>query len=333
MAASHTGKWVSIILLLTITGIGGWFAWQYLQEPVLPEGFASGNGRIEATETDIASKLPGRLVEVLAEEGDMVIVGQIMGRMDSKSLDARLKEAEARVEQARRERDQAAAVVRQRDSECALAQKELKRSRTLYGKDRGIISQDKLDRDAAAAEVAEAMCTAAEAQLAKTDAMINVSIAAVERIRVELDDSVLEAPASGRVLYKLAEPGEVLPAGGKVLTILDLSDVYMTIFLPTRQAGKVAIGAEARIIFDAAPDLVIPATVSFVAPRAQFTPKEVETRTEREKLMFRIKVRIAPELLKQYIEKVKTGVPGVVYVRLDQTAEWPEYLHVRLPDD
>lgn len=333
MADSHTGKWVSIILLLAIMGIGGWFAWKYLQEPALPEGIASGNGRIEATETDIATKLPGRLVEVLAEEGDMVVAGQAVGQMDTKSLEAQLKEAEARVEQAKREHDQAVAVIRQRDSECALAQKELKRSRTMYGRDKGAVSQDKLDQDVAAAEVAEAVCTAAEAQLAKTDAMINVAIAEVERIRVELDDSVLKAPASGRVLYKLAEPGEVLPAGGKVLTILDLSDVYMTIFLPTRQAGKVAIGAEARIVFDAAPDLVIPAIVSFVAPRAQFTPKEVETRTEREKLMFRVKVRIAPELLQQHIEKVKTGVPGVAYVHLDKTAEWPVHLHVRLPDD
>jgi HlyD family secretion protein len=107
----------------------------------------------------------------------------------------------------------------------------------------------------------------------------------------------------------------------------------MTLFLPARQAGRVAIGAEARIIFDAAPELVIPASVSFVSPRAQFTPKEVETRSEREKLMFRLKVRIAPELLQQHIEKVKTGVPGVAYVRLDQTAAWPGYLHARLPDD
>jgi len=333
MTDSHTGKLVSIIIFLAIMVIVGWFAWKYLQEPALPEGFASGNGRIEATETDIATKLPGRLVEVLAEEGDMVVAGQVLGRMDTKSLEAQLKEAEARVEQARREHDQAAAVIRQRKSECALAQKELKRSRAMYGKDRGIISQDKLDRDVAAAEVAEAVCTAAEAQFAKAEAMINVAIAEVDRVRVELDDSVLKAPASGRVLYKLAEPGEVLPAGGKVLTILDLSDAYMTIFLPARQAGMVAIGAEARIIFDAAPDLVIPASISFVAPRAQFTPKEVETRTEREKLMFRIKVRIAPELLQQHIDKVKTGVPGVAYVRLDQMAAWPIHLHVRLPDD
>ncbi|MGB5179248.1 MAG: efflux RND transporter periplasmic adaptor subunit [Gammaproteobacteria bacterium] len=333
MAASRTGKWAGMILLLVIIATGGWFAWQNLREPLLPEGFASGNGRIEATETDIATKLPGRLLEVLVGEGDMVAAGQVLGRMDTKSLEAQLKEAEARVEQARREHDQAAALVRQRKSECALAQKDLKRSRTMYGKDSGIISQEKLDRDVAAAEVAEAMCAAAEAQLAKVEAMINVAIAEVERVRVELDDSVLRTPGNGRVLYKLAEPGEVLSAGGKVLTILDLSDVYMTLFLPARQAGRAAIGAEARIIFDAAPDLVIPASISFVAPRAQFTPKEVETRTEREKLMFRIKVRIAPELLQQHIEKVKTGVPGVAYVRLDETAAWPEFLHVRLPDD
>jgi HlyD family secretion protein len=333
MADSRTGKWVSIILLLAVVATAGWFAWTYLQEPALPEGFASGNGRIEATETDIATRLPGRLLEVLVEEGDMVVAGQVLGRMDTKSLEAQLKEAEARVEQARREHDQAAALVRQRKSECTLAQKELKRSRSIYAKDSSIISQDKLDRDVAAAEVAEAMCTAAEAQLAKAEATINVAIAEVERVRVELDDSVLKAPGNGRVLYKLAEPGEVLPAGGKVLTLLDLSDVYMTLFLPARQAGRVAIGAEARIIFDAAPELVIPASVSFVSPRAQFTPKEVETRSEREKLMFRLKVRIAPELLQQHIEKVKTGVPGVAYVRLDQTAAWPGYLHARLPDD
>ena len=321
------------MVLLVIAGVGGWFAWEYFRLPELPEGIASGNGRIEAKEFDIATKLPGRLVEVLAEEGDMVAAGQVAGRMDTKSLEARLKVAEAQVEQARKERDQAAAIIRQRKSECTLAEKELKRSRGLYQRDKGAISLEKLDRDVAAFETAEAVCVAAEAKHANAEALIVASLAEVERIEVDIDDSVLKAPVGGRVLYRLAEPGEVLPAGGKVLTVLNLTDVYMTIFLPTGQAGRVAIGTDARIIFDAAPDLVIPATVSFVAPRAQFTPKEVETRTEREKLMFRIKVKIAPELLEQHIEKVKTGIPGVAYVRLDQTAKWPEYLNVRLPDE
>ena len=333
MTYSQSKRWASIVVLLVIAGIGSWFAWEYLRQPELPEGIASGNGRIEAKEVDIATKLPGRLMEVLAEEGDMVAAGQVAGRMDTKSLEARLKVAEAQVEQARRERDQAAAIIRQRKSECTLAEKELKRSRGLYKRDKGAISLEKLDRDVAAFETAEAVCVAAEAKHANAEALIVAGLAEVERIEVDIDDGVLKAPVGGRVLYRLAEPGEVLPAGGKVLTVLNLTDVYMTIFLPTGQAGRVAIGTDARIIFDAAPDLVIPATVSFVAPRAQFTPKEVETRTEREKLMFRIKVKIAPELLEQHIEKVKTGIPGVAYVRLDQTAKWPEYLNVRLPDE
>ena len=122
------------------------------------------------------------------------------------------------------------------------------------------------------------------------------------------------------MLYRLAEPGEVLAAGGKVLTVLELTDVYMTIFLPTALAGRIAVGSEARIVLDAVPQYVIPATVSFVAARAQFTPKDVETRTEREKLMFRVKVRIDPELLTKYRDQVKTGLPGVAYVRLNAGA-------------
>ena len=95
-------------------------------------------------------------------------------------------------------------------------------------------------------------------------------------------------------------------------------------------AGRVALGSEVRIVLDAAPDFVIPASVSFVASTAQFTPKTVETASEREKLMFRVKARIDPELLKEHLEQVKTGVPGMAYLKLDAAAEWPESLHVRI---
>jgi HlyD family secretion protein len=125
----------------------------------------------------------------------------------------------------------------------------------------------------------------------------------------------------------------VLPAGGKVVTVLDLADVYMTIFVPTEQAGRVGFGAEARMRLDAFPELVLPASVSFVSPEAQFTPKEVETRTEREKLMFRIKVKIDQALLEQHLEQVKTGIPGVSYIRLADAGEWPDDLAVRLPPE
>ena len=103
-------------------------------------------------------------------------------------------------------------------------------------------------------------------------------------------------------------------------------DVDMTFFLPTAQAGRVAIGSDVRIVLDAAPQYVIPAKVSFVADVAQFTPKTVETALEREKLMFRIRAQISPELLRKHIRYVKTGLPGMAYVKLDPAAEWPASL-------
>ena len=112
--------------------------------------------------------------------------------------------------------------------------------------------------------------------------------------------------------------------------MVDLSDVYMTFFLPTVAVGKVALGSEVRLVLDAAPEHVIPANVSFVADVAQFTPKTVETAVEREKLMFRVRAQIPPELLKKYIQQVKTGLPGVAYVKLDAKAPWPAHLQTNL---
>jgi len=131
--------------------------------------------------------------------------------------------------------------------------------------------------------------------------------------------------------YRVAQPGEVLGAGGRVVNLVDLTDVYTTFFLPTAQAGRIALGTEVRIVLDAAPQYVVPARVSFVADGAQFTPKTVETVSEREKLMFRVRAHIAPELLKEHITQVKTGLPGVAYVRLPPTDAWPGRLALRLP--
>ena len=153
------------------------------------------------------------------------------------------------------------------------------------------------------------------------------------RIATQIDDSTLLAPMPGRVLYRLAEPGEVVSAGGPILTLLSLEDVYMEVFLPAREAGLLPIGAEARIVLAALPDFAIPASVSFVSPEAQFTPKQVETLDEREKLVFRVRVRIPPELIEGRIEHVKTGLRGVAVVRLDASQPWPDQLERRIPPE
>lgn len=342
---------LKLLLLLAIVA-GGYYGWQYYSAPSLPAGIASGNGRVEATEIDISTKAAGRVREILANEGDFVKQGDILARMDTAQMDSQLLQAQAQLRRAeigietaqslvkQRQAEQAAALatVAQYEAQLDAAQTRLSRSEQLTAS--RTVSQQVLDDDRATARGAEAAVNAARARLAASEAAISASKvsvvdaeaavdaarAAIAAIQSELDDAVLRAPASGRVQYRVAQPGEVLAAGGRVLNLVDLSDVYMTFFLPTAQAGKVAIGAEARIVLDAAPQYVIPARISFVADVAQFTPKTVETEEERQKLMFRVKAKISQDLLQKYIQFVKTGLPGMAYVRLDQNAEWPHNL-------
>jgi HlyD family secretion protein len=319
-----------VALLVAVVVLGGaYLAWRNFSASDVPPGFAKANGRIEAERVDVATKLPGRLAEVLVKEGDTVVAGQVLARMDTAELEAQLADAKATVRQAERQLDQAEALLAQRKSELTLAKQELDRAEKLTAK--GYTSQQVAEKRRSEKVTAEAAVNSATAQIELSKANIESTKAKADRIQTYIDDSVLTAPRSGRVQYRLALPGEVLAAGGKILTLLDVTDVYMTVFLPTDEAGKVPIGAQARIIFDAAPQYVVPATVSFVATEAQFTPKYVETKTEREKLMFRVKVQLPREILEKYVKWVKTGVPGVAYIRLSPDAQWPDKLAVSLP--
>lgn len=338
--------------LLAILAAGGYYAWQQFQNGALPEGIASGNGRIEAVEIDVSAKSPGRIKEILVDEGDLVKAGEVLARMDTAQLEAQRRQGEAQFKRARiavdtanmlitqRQAEIAAAtaVVDQREAEFDAAKRTLVRSEQLAVNN--TISLQVLDNDRATERSAKAAVAAAEAQLAASEAAISVaralvvdaeaavdaSQAAIEAIDTEIDDATLRSPRDGRVQYRVAEPGEVLASGGRVLNLVDLGDVYMTFFLPTAQAGRVAIGTEVRLVLDAAPQYVIPAKATFVADVAQFTPKTVETEEERQKLMFRIKAQIEPELLRKYVQQVKTGLPGTAYIKLDPNAEWPAAL-------
>jgi HlyD family secretion protein len=349
--------WLSAIAI-TAVGIGAAFSvWQSLKPKGLGAGFASGNGRIEAVEIDIAAKTAGRVTGILVNEGDFVRAGQVLATMDTPVLEAQRREAQARLRQAENgiqttrsqvvqrqsEKATAQAVVAQRAAEADVVRRRLARAESLAAD--GAIALQQLDDARASVLGTDAVLRAAKSQIAAADATIatarsqgigaqsdvEAARAAIERIQAELDDSVLKSPRDGRVQYRVAQPGEVLGAGGRVLSLLDLGDVSMTFFLPTAAAGRVAIGSEVRLVLDAAPQYVIPAQVSFVADVSQFTPKTVETASEREKLMFRVKAQIPPELLKKYITNVKTGLPGMAHVRLDPKAAWPAALQVHLP--
>ncbi|MDL2269422.1 efflux RND transporter periplasmic adaptor subunit [Desulfosarcina sp. OttesenSCG-928-A07] len=342
-----------VLPALVLLGAGASvYLWMATHSGGDPEGFMKGNGRIEATEINIATKLAGRIDRILVDEGDFVEAGQVLAVMQTRTLEAELAEASAkhlqaitaeaaaRMQIALRENDKRAAqaTVTQRESELDIARRKQKRSAALAPS--GGVSRQELDDDNARVNGAEAALVSANAQVDVAHAAlessrseaegaraaIRAAAATVARIQADIDDSTLLAPCGGRIQYRIAQPGEVLGAGGTLLNLVDLSDVYMTFFLPELVAGKVALGSEARIVLDAVPHQAIPATISFVASNAQFTPKTVETESERQKLMFRLKAQISPEFLQKNLTQVKTGLPGVAWVRLDAKVPWPDTL-------
>ena len=321
-------------------------------------GFVSGNGRIEATEIDVATRMPGRVQNILVNEGDFVKAEQPLAQMQVDVLEAQRDEARAqsrqavnavasaRAQVAARQSDQAAAeaMVILRASELDAMQRRFVRTEALA--QTGSVPVQELDDDRAHVHGAEAALTGSRAQVAAAAAAITASqaevigsesgVAATEatvaRIEADLRDSLLKSPRDGRVQYRIAQPGEVLPAGGKVLNLVDLGDVYLTFFLPETAVGKIALGSEVRIILDAAPEYVVPARVSYVSSTAQFTPKTVETASERQKLMFRVKAQLDRALLLEHVKVVKTGLPGVAWLRTDAAVAWPADLQIKVPE-
>jgi len=357
MADQGRVRWIGAAWIGAIMVVAALLGWHFLRGTGDGTVIVGANGRIEATEIDVAAKYAGRIKEILVQEGDYVTAGQVVARMDTEVFQAQLRQAEAQARQAesaiatarsklaQRESEKAAAqaVVMQRQAELDVARKRMVRSSALALK--AAVSQQEADDDKARVQASEAAITVARAQVAAAEAAIatarsevlgaqssyEAAMATIERIKADIADSDLKAPREGRVQYRVAQPLEVVGAGGRVLNLIDLNDVYMTFFLSTAAAGRLALGSEVRLVMDAAPEYVIPAQVSFVADVAQFTPKTVETASEREKLMFRIKAHIPPELLRRYIKQVKTGLPGMAHVRLDPQVPWPPHLQVKLP--
>ncbi|MBI5334441.1 MAG: HlyD family efflux transporter periplasmic adaptor subunit [Burkholderiales bacterium] len=358
MNASSKGRWPWVaagVVAAAAAGAAWW--WQQQSNGKLPEGIAGGNGRIEATEIAIAARSPGRLAEVLVREGDDVAAGQVVARIDVASLQADLDRARTGVTQARQARDTAQAMVRmreqavrtaqaqlaQRRSDLSLADKELQRVRQLVAQN--FLSPQKLDEAQAARAASQAGVAAAQSQILEAQAAlaaaqsqvveaasaIEAAEAGVARLQADVGDATLRAPRPGRVQVRAANEGEVVAAGTRILSLADLGDVHMTFFLPETAAGRLAIGAPVRLVLDAAPQYVIPASVSFVASVAQFTPKTVETQSERQKMVFKVRARIDPELLLRYRNHVKTGLPGMAYVQVSPDVAWPQWLQVKLP--
>jgi len=365
VADKFSKKWIVILIVLVVSGVLAYKYWKSTQS-ALPAGIVSGNGRIEAKLADASAKEPLRVEEILVDEGDLVKPGQVLVRLDTVTLEAELAKNEAAVAGAREEfaaanaaiAEASAAIaeanagvatansaIEKQQSEIRLAQTEADRQSRLLAENatsqatfdvrqtaletsKATLKSIQAQADAARARASAARARAATAQ-SRADAarqQIEVAQAQVKVTESRIKDATLISSVTGRVLYRLVEPGEVLGPGGKALTLVDLSDVYMEIFLPSDQAAALKIGAPARITVDYEPNKAAAASVSFVSPEAQFTPKQVETKSEREKLMFRVKLQIPSELVMHYLERIKTGMRGVGYVKVSPNAKFPQWL-------
>ena len=302
------------------------FGYRYVMASrnALPKGIASGNGRIEAKLVDASAKEPLRVKEVLVAEGDLVKPGQVLVRLDTVTLEAELAAANAGVAAAEERIAVARAAIVKQKGEIQLSEIEKERSQKLVEERAG--SQRELDVSNTTLETNKANLAEATAMLKTAEQQVEVARANAEAVQSRIKDATLVSPVTGRVLYRLAEAGEVLAAGGKAITLVNLEDVYMEIFLPSEAAARVKIGSEARITVDYEPKRAVAGYVSFVSPEAQFTPKQVETQSEREKLMFRVKIQVPREVATRYVASVKTGIRGVGYVKTKPNAEWPERL-------
>jgi HlyD family secretion protein len=321
----RSSRWRVLLALLGVAAIAGGVAYWYTHRPpAIPPGIAWSNGRLEADEIDIDTKAPGRIAAVLVDEGAMVHAGQVVARMDTRDLEASLKQAEAQITETEHTLAGARAQLDQAASQVLLTAQELQRARALLPQ--GFQTQEVVDQRQSQFNVARAVYTAAQTKIDASVAARDAALHSAEVIRVNISDGTLVAPKDGPIQYRLANVGEVLGAGGRVFSMLDMGYVYMDVFLPTAEAGRITLGADARIVLDAMPQTPIPAKVTFVASQNQFTPKMVETKSERDRLMFRVRVRIDPDASSLRGTQLRSGLPGLAYVLLDPHQEWPPAL-------
>lgn len=315
-----------LLILLIIFAVVGTLWWKNQEsQSDLPYGIAEVNGRIELKRLDISTLYAGRVEQFLVEEGELVEKGQVLVRLSSSQIEAQIlsaKEQKKTIEEAVKRVE---AEIKTQQHQVNLAKIELDNARKL--RKEKLISQAELDKRTQAYKASLSGIDSLKAAQNEALARVNYAQSQIAQIEDIYKDLEILAPISGRVEYQIADLASVLPAGGRVLTLLDLNDVYLNVFLPAFQANKIKIADEARIVIDGI-DTVFPAFVSFVASEAQFTPKSVETKTEREKLMFKIKLQIPPEIVKKNQNLMKAGMTAVAYLKFENV-KWLERLEIK----
>lgn len=318
-----------IVVLWLLIGLAAGGYWYYfLHHKPLPSGFIATNGRLVLGQVEVASLYPGRVESIVVSEGQSVKKGELLASLSSEQIKANLLEAQAAKYRIEQTVHRSEAELQIRKKQLALAELEWKNAKRMR-KD-GLISSVELVRRQTAYEAEQAGVKAAQAAYAEAEAGVAQAQAKIQEIMSTDKEYTLVAPMDARVEYRIATLGSVIPAGGKVISLVDPSDVYMHIFLPTQTLGKIHLHDEVRLVLDGI-DAVFPATITFISATSQFTPKFVETSKERDKLMYKVRVQFARDIAKQYRPFLKGGATGEVYLRINTEKEWPSPWKVKWP--
>ncbi len=318
----HWLKYRSFILGAAVSGLtvsGAWATWSVMRPEGAGPTVLKGNGRLDVQRIEIATKFAGQVLSVPVDEGLTVKAGDVIAQMDPRDYEAQLQGVQAMRQRAAQAMARAQGEVNVQRIKTDVAQMEL--DNALEMRKQVLVSDSEVrkrqaQRDGEQNGVRIASAAVGEAQAAKEEAE-----AGIKRLTQAIADHTLKAPVGGRIEYRVVEPGSVIPAGGRVATLLDTTHIHMTIFLPSAAAGQVRVGDEARIVLDAAPQVPLPAKVSFVSAEAQFTPKHVETPSEREKLSYRVKLALSEETALAHAGLLKAGLTGNGFVRLQSATE------------
>ena len=320
-------KWLIIAVIVCVL-IGGavWVNMQSLKK--LPSGFEGSNGRLELQRLDVASLYPGRVIDIKVQEGDLVKKDEVLVVLSAEQSHSLVEGAQASKQRAEEAVHQAEAEIAARKQQLKVAQLELDNALQLKKED--LISVVEVQRRQAARDGEAAAVKATQAARESAIAAVNQAQAQMNIASSANKDMFIRAPQTGRVEYRIAELGNVVGPGSKVITLLDPSDVTLSIFLPTDTVGKLKLGDDAIVVLDGI-DAVWPAKITFIASNTQFTPKYVETANEREKLMYKVKLRIPQQISLQYQGVLKGGLTGNGYVRTNPQEAWPVQWQAKLP--
>jgi len=318
-----------VILGLVVIGAVSFAVWknQQLQAEELV-GIAAVNGRLELKRLDVATLYPGRVEEILVQEGDEVKINQPLARLSSTISQTQVSGALAQKKRAEETVSRALAEIDARQQQAKVAKLELDNAFKLRRDN--LISSTELERRQAAYNASLAAVNTTQAAKAEAEAAVVQAQAQLEKAQSQYEDMIIKAPKDGRLEFQIAEVGNVLGAGGKVVSVLDPTDTYINVFLTAQQMNQIKLGDDARIVIDGI-NAVFPAKITFVANNAQFTPKSVETTEERAKLMFKVKLQIPVDIALKYKGLLKGGMTAIGYVKYDPQAQWVEQLDVKLP--